>query len=542
MTPMELSSQLCDPLELTDASRVLEPSFGDGSFLVSIIEKLLKIGPGTREVRLHRIFTEQLFGVELDDDLYESAMALLESKYGPLPDGHHLRRNDFFKELYPHEFFDFIVGNPPFGGSFDVEIEDQLDREYGRWSGYKIKKETYSFFIAKALDLLKPHATLRFILSDTFLTINTMQGLRRRLASQCSNEIMALDFFSRETKYPMVVLTAVKQEATASLMINGISVEFEDIAKTTNFSWGINQDLIRYFQGDTLSKYVVCTGGMTIGRNEYFVRELTDDGTFFEPYDFTFYDKPVTLAEEISKARLGKISPAKQSQILRKEESGDTYRALLVKERVRPLKLQYPHPDYLPYNKANNAIVFAKPKHVIYWRDDGDAVLTYKKTGNWYLHGVGGKKYFKREGLTWQLISSRINMKYLPEGRILDSGAPCAFLREGVERKELWFILAWTLTDLATNILKTVINHTKNIQGKDVERLPYPWWVDKRDKSIIIHKTEELVRAAKAGECIARNDPRLAEIEKLFAMPQKLVSTPRTAERIVGHQATLFDH
>lgn len=33
------------------------------------------------------------------------------------------------------------------------------------------------------------------------------------------------------------------------------------------------------------------------------------------------------------------------------------------------------------------------------------------------------------------------------------------------------------LTPLATRILKTVGNHTRNIQGKDIERLPYPGWV-----------------------------------------------------------------
>ena len=29
----------------------------------------------------------------------------------------------------------------------------------------------------------------------------------------------------------------------------------------------------------------------------------------------------------------------------------------------------------------------------------------------------------------------------------------------------------------ATNILKKTINHTKNIQSKDIEKLPYPIWV-----------------------------------------------------------------
>jgi hypothetical protein len=38
-------------------------------------------------------------------------------------------------------------------------------------------------------------------------------------------------------------------------------------------------------------------------------------------------------------------------------------------------------------------------------------------------------------------------------------------------------VLGWLQTSLATRLLKEVVNHTRNIQGKDIERLPYPHWV-----------------------------------------------------------------
>ena len=57
----------------------------------------------------------------------------------------------------------------------------------------------------------------------------------------------------------------------------------------------------------------------------------------------------------------------------------------------------------------------------IYWENDGEAVYTYKKTGKWYLHGVGGKPFFKKEGLSWALISDDIKVRYLPKNYILDS-------------------------------------------------------------------------------------------------------------------------
>jgi hypothetical protein len=141
----------------------------------------------------------------------------------------------------------------------------------------------------------------------------------------------------------------------------------------------------------------------------------------------------------------------------------------------------------------------------VYWKDDGDAVLTFKKSGPWYLRGVGGGPYFGREGLTWQLVAPRINARYLPPGYILDSGAPCAFLHDGIDADELWFVLGWLQTDLASAILKEVINHTRNIQGKDIERLPYPWWVAESQRRRAIAITRDAVRSLQAGEPIDAN-------------------------------------
>jgi hypothetical protein len=517
MTPPSLARRIVSKIALADTAMILEPSFGDGAFLTAVIDELRRRAGGLTKKTLDRIFTERLYGVELDENLYDKALHNLEKRYGKLPCGHNLRCNVFFKELYAPRSFDVIIGNPPFGGTFDPDMEDGLDRQYGRWRGLKIKKETYSFFISRSLDLLKQDGEIHFISSDTFLTISTMAGLRRKLLDFCESDVEPIDHFSDETDYPMVLLHAKKTAATANTVtVNGSPLSYGDILLTDNLSWSIDAETNGYFRGDKLSKYVVCTSGMTVGKNEYFVRELASDLTFSEPYEFSFHDKRITLAEETAKARLGRIPPQKRREIERREESGETYRALRVLPADKPKKLVFPHDDYLPYNKASSAILYSAPTHVIYWKDNGDAVMTYKKTGNWYLNGVGGEKFFKREGLTWQLISSRINMKYLPPGRILDSGAPCAFLRSGVPKDELWFILGWTLTETATKILKTVINHTKNIQGKDIERLPYPWWVPQSVKRRVIILVRSYVRNAQKGKVYTGGSKEIRLLDELF--------------------------
>jgi hypothetical protein len=517
MTPPELAARICEGQPFTNNCRVLEPSFGDGSFLLTIIEKLMKQAQGTAHERFVHVMCTQVFGVEIDPVLYQSAIEKIEGRWEPLPIGHNLFCGDFFKTELEIEAFDLIIGNPPFGGTFDPEIEDALDSLYGKWNGHNLKKETYSFFIARSLDLLVPQGKLIFIASDTFLTISTMVGLRHRLADQTEVEISQLTDFSDETVQPMVVLSAKRQDNSDSLLINGVKYNRKTLSETANFSWCLPAELIKYFDGPTLNEYITCTSGMTVGKNEYFIRSI-NDGQILEPFSFTYFDDPVTLAKETARARLNKLSDKAVKKIKEQEAAKESKRNVTVSPLPAKQLVTLPNPDYQYYNKADSAIIYSPPKWAIFWKNEGDAVLTFKKNGNWYLHGVGGKPYFKKEGFTWQLIAPSLRVRYLPPGYILDSGAPCGFLKEGIPETELWFIIGWLQTKLASRILKTVINHTRNIQSKDVEKLPYPWWVDQITKHRIAKAVKNLIAEAQAGRTFMKNDPEIISLEELFEM------------------------
>ena len=516
LTPPDIARRLIEPLSLTRDDTVLEPSFGDGSFLLPLIEKFLPLYEGSVSERLDHILIRNVYGVELDLDLYDRCLAAIERRWGYCPAGRNLFRADFFQTDFAASF-DCVIGNPPFGGTIDPALQDRLDREFGWRGGLKIKKETYSFFIVKCLDLLKPDGCLRFICSDTFLTINTMQGLRRLLLKTGEPTVTRLDVFSDETKYAMVVLDLVKSGPASAVVVDGQSLPRERIALTGNHSWQITDDLSRYFDGPKLGNFLVATSGMTVGANHLFVREIVD-GRIVEPYEFEFFQDPITLEREAERARLGFIAPKKRAEIVAWECRGETRRNVRVVPREEPLEITVPHPDYRPYNKAVPALVYAPPSHAIYWKDEGDAVLTFKRNGNWYLHGIGGGKFFGRAGLTWQLISQSLNARHLPSGYVLDSGAPCAFLREGAAEEELDFILGWTLSPLCGRLLKEVINHTKNIQGKDFERLPYPWWVPEGTKQAVIEQVRALTAEAQAGRVFRRTDAEIVEVGAVFGM------------------------
>ncbi len=514
LTPWPLAERLTADLPLTRDSIVLEPSFGDGAFLLPLIDKLLPLYEGPVFARLEQTLARNVYGAEIDPALYAQCLHNIARRYGTCPARHNLVCADFFQTSFP-TCFDYIVGNPPFGGTIAPEIQDKLDKELGRRGGLKIKKETYSFFIVKSLELLKPNGRLRFICSDTFLTINTMQGLRRLLLDTGAPEVTRLGEFSEETQYAMVVLNFAKTGPASALVLDGKSIPREQIALTGNHSWQMTDDYAPYFTGPKLGDFVVATSGMTIGDNKLFVRPIAG-GKILEPFEFSFTDVPMTLETEIKHARLGFLSPVQRAQIAAKVCRGETRRTVQVTERQTPLEISLPHPDYKPYNKAGSALVYAPPTHAVYWKDDGDAVLTYKKSGPWYLHGVGGRQHFGREGLTWQLISQTLNTRYLPPGYILDSGAPCAFLQDGIAPDELYFILGWTLSPLCLSLLKNVINHTKNIQGKDFERLPYPFWVSSKMKSEAVARVKALVSEAQAGRVFRWGDAEITAVGGMY--------------------------
>lgn len=523
---MSIAQSIVDTLPIALEDRVLEPSFGEGAFFLALRQKMLRKYSRGEVQAWTQAYLE---GCELDVAAYTRFVETWGD--GGIPQG--CVHGDFFRYRMPtyekHHYFreitpryDWVIGNPPFGGTIDPTLQDALDDIYGIRHGRKIKKETYAFFIVKALDLLKVGGTLVFICSDTLLSIATMAGLRRYLMESCAISIERLPGVFDETQQPMILLRLTKGGQGISLF--GTSLARTLVESTPNASWLITPSFERYFKGTTIGDYLVATSGMTVGKNEYFLREIRN-GHIIEPYAFSIQQRPITLELRRAQARLGKLSESAQHHVKAQEAAGETEPCLHVEQLRSPQSIPFPHPNYAPYNKATNALLYSPPTYAIYWKDEGRAVYTFKKAGPWYLHGVGGKPFFKREGITWQLISSRLNMRYLPPGYILDSGAPCAFLRSGVSRDELFFIMAWSLTETCNRILKGVINHTRNIQSKDFERLPYPFWVSSVDKISIVSYVKRLLQRAQQGETFTAKSSEIRLLDDLFAFDDD-VSVP----------------
>ena len=534
MTPARIAREIVADLSVENCTRVLEPSCGDGAFLTAIMDKLTNVY--CENVPLTAI---ELLGIEVDPLLAEQSRVLVDMHPSAgIVFNADVCEADFFREYLnasslvdkgdnrrrlTKESFDLVVGNPPFGGTFDHEIEDALDARLGIRLGRKIKKETYAFFIVACLDLLRPGGRLVFVCSDTLLTIPTMTGLRNLLMESGDVDLREVRHFSHETDYPVLVLEFLKLGEPGRVTRNSVALDTTAVQSTPNLSWGITPELSGLFSGPRLGDFFVASSGMTTGKNELFVRRVGADNNIIEPYQFQFYDAPVTLGYELARARLGRMSDRRRRALSMAEAQGQTERRVHVLPRDEPLTIHLPDARYLPYNKANNQLLFSNPTHFIYWEDDGDAVLTYKQTGNWYLRGVGGQPYFGREGITWPLVATRFNARYLPAGYILDSGAPCAFPRVGTNTDEIYFVLGWLLSDLANRILKVVINHTRNIQSKDFERMPYPWWVSIDSRMEIVNAVKAMILEASKGKMWTHGDEEVRQLDNMFALPDEAI-------------------
>src|SRR5262245_36161116 len=153
LTPPAYASQLLHDIRFDRSDTVLEPCMGDGSFIMPLIETFLTLHEGSLRQRLDRVLTENIYGVEIDRALYARCLANIEARWGYCPVHHNLVQGDFFRHWFtldsPHpqhgvqprqdiRRFDYIVGNPPFGGTIDPRIQDQLDRQLGFRDGAKI--------------------------------------------------------------------------------------------------------------------------------------------------------------------------------------------------------------------------------------------------------------------------------------------------------------------------------------------------------------------------------------------------------------------
>lgn len=134
------------------SGRVLEPSVGTGNFFGLMPASLRK--------------KSELHGVELDPITSQIVAALY-------PSAKIAKATGFQDFQIPAEYFDLVIGNPPFGN------EPIVDNDRSPYSGFSI----HNYFFAKSIEKLRPGGILAMVVSRNFMdarTNNTRKWIAER--------------------------------------------------------------------------------------------------------------------------------------------------------------------------------------------------------------------------------------------------------------------------------------------------------------------------------------------------------------------------
>ena len=135
-TKAPIRDKLLSVLPKMDHPVILEPSFGTGEFL----DSLLRIYKGDAHI----------VGIEKDKKLFQMVNKRII--------GLDLRNQDFLTFDHKNKY-DLVIGNPPY---FEMSLTKDLDKRFGDViSG---RPNIYSFFIKLGIEALKPNGYLAFVL------------------------------------------------------------------------------------------------------------------------------------------------------------------------------------------------------------------------------------------------------------------------------------------------------------------------------------------------------------------------------------------
>ncbi len=222
---------------------LLEPSFGNGDFLVRAVERLLHayLRTGTPATAVEEL-RNAIVGIEIDPGAAAEAVArltdVLAGKGFDLEQTRSLLgawlRNDDFLLADIRTRFDFVVGNPPYVRQ--ELVPDRLMAEYrSRYETIYDRADLYIPFIERGLNLLKDGAVLAFICSDRWMK-NKYGGPLRALVAREYHLRFYVDmvdtqaFMADVTAYPAIFVVS-KERGGKTRIAHRPKVEAPMLAK-----------------------------------------------------------------------------------------------------------------------------------------------------------------------------------------------------------------------------------------------------------------------------------------------------------------------
>lgn len=186
---------------------ILDPGCGSGNFL-------LCLPPG--------IPADNIYGYDTDEVSAKLARINLALKYR-LPDSdfwnNHIKITDFLHKDSEEKRFDIILGNPPWGSSFNGDEKEFLKKTFA--TGKAKSPDSYDLFIEQGIRLLKNGGALSFVLPESVLLVKSHTISRKLLLQETSlTHLEYLGDVFDHVQCPSIILQAQKNEGESNFLKN----------------------------------------------------------------------------------------------------------------------------------------------------------------------------------------------------------------------------------------------------------------------------------------------------------------------------------
>lgn len=222
-TPNWLVDYMLDLIDYNNPTilhkRILEPSCGDGAFLVEIVRRYITtaLKSGFNEEETRELLEEFVMGIELDKTYYDKCIERLNNEaslYGLFNVNWNIINGDSLK-LQPFDELDIIIGNPPYIRVHNLPIEDREFIKDNFVSCSQGNIDIYIAFYELAYQKIKEDGVVCYVTPNSFMRTRNAVLFREYIKS--NNAIHTfVDFkdkriFSAATYNAIMVLTKQKQ-------------------------------------------------------------------------------------------------------------------------------------------------------------------------------------------------------------------------------------------------------------------------------------------------------------------------------------------
>ena len=114
--------------------------------------------------------------------------------------------------------FDIVIGNPPYGASFDDNMKNYIRNHY---KSHQYKFESYIYFIERSLDLANETGVVTLITPQMWLRLDTNESIREKIHNDAS--IKLLNIYGEDAFNNVIVNTVI------SLFQKGQKIDFIEI-------------------------------------------------------------------------------------------------------------------------------------------------------------------------------------------------------------------------------------------------------------------------------------------------------------------------